>query len=163
VAGFREQATLAAMEHRLEIAARRRKLFEVASPAERAYLEAVQTAASRPEQALAHFRSLVDLCEAAPQSAATERQVLELARRQVSRLEGIVASQNDADRAWARTQLDLAATLAATDPAAAAKIRAALVDLLADRPGLADVVREARGALGVSGGAREPIDRTADR
>lgn len=155
ITAYREQLELAQMERQFDHEARRLGQSDRLTPLERAYLESVQLAKTSPERGLARFRSLVSVCDSMPQPDESARHILELSRRQVTRLEQPVAQNNKADREWAQAELDRAGKLAAGDPAAARKIWEAIVELYSDKPSMADLVQQARVALGERLGSRE--------
>jgi hypothetical protein len=151
--GFRDDLELHRLQKRFELRARRVGSVEGLSPVERAYLEAMQLAATDPEDALARFEALVNVYSGPgdPGLSAIQRQeseqCLALARQQIERLRPLVEKSNAQQRLAIRRQLDRADTLAATDAAGAEKIRQGIITLYADKTWSQDLVQEAQSRL----------------
>lgn len=118
---------------------------------ERLYLAALAKSDSDPETAAAELRSLLAMYEgfdADESFSAKQRQriaaSLELARRQLTKLDAIIATQNRVDLKTLNARLAAAELLAKDHPEQAKSICQAIVDLYADDVWAADVVERAQ-------------------
>jgi len=117
------------------------------SPVERAYGEAMDRAKFNPAEGLAKLQAVVDLYGRGVGESEDTQQCLQLAQRQLDRLRKQVSQQVQEDSKLLSNRLNQADDLARTDPAAASKIRRAVVELYADKPWAAESVRRAEAAL----------------
>ena len=153
VRSYQEDLELDRMERRFENRARRPKGVEALSPIERAYLEAVQTRLSDPEESLTRFQALVAVFEGPVDPTLnaiqkkTHQQCLDLARQQIERLEGTVKKINQEQRMSLRRQLERADKLAESDRPAAEKIWQGIVTLYAGKSWAKDLVEQAEARL----------------
>jgi serine/threonine-protein kinase len=151
--GYRDDLALYRLQKRFELRARRLGSVEELLPVERAYLEAVQLAATDPAGALSRFKALIDVHSGPAEAGLTRvqqrasEQCLALAREQVERLGPLVEKSTAMERQAIRRELDRADTLAATDPAGAKRIRQGIVTLYADKKWSEDLVHEAQEKL----------------
>jgi len=151
---YRDEIERYRLERRFELRARRAGGVEGLTPIERAYLEAVQLAATDPERALAKFAALVAVFDEPPDAALsaaekrTSQQCLDLARRQIERLQKSVEKMNAAETAGLRRQLARADALASADRPAAAKIWRGIITLYGGKEWAREFVEHARAKLG---------------
>jgi serine/threonine-protein kinase len=123
------------------------------TPVERAYYQAVQLASHDPQAALARFQSILAVYGGPGSSrsdSANARNVercLELAQQQAERLSASIQKMNADEQAEVRRQLARAEQLAASDPAAANRIRQGIITLYSDKSWAQDLVAEAQAAL----------------
>ena len=123
------------------------------TPVERAYYQAVQLAGHDPQAALARFEAILAVYGgSAPDKSdsADARNIercLELAQQQVERLSDSTKKMNAEEQAEIRQQLARAEQLAASDPAAANRIRQGIITLYADKSWAQELVAEAQAAL----------------
>jgi serine/threonine protein kinase len=120
---------------------------EALAPIERAYIEAMGYVNLDPTLGRKKLQSLLDLFRDVPESNKRARECLNLARRQLDRLQQQAAAQDDDDRKLIETQLAHAEALQDADPDGAARIRRAVVELYGDEPWAEPLVRTAREAL----------------
>jgi serine/threonine protein kinase len=129
------------------------------SPIERGYLQAMRLSASDPDAALTHFQALVDAFSGSRQlgGSAQEQQnaerCLELARQRIEQLRLSLAEVIAAEEKLVAERLAAADELAGTDPAAANKIRQAIVELYEGKKWASALVEQARAKLGGNGAA----------
>lgn len=158
LAQVQQQIELHRLERRFELKARRGGEGKL-SPIEQAYVEAVRLSATDAEGALSRFQAIVDVFggeEPIGETAAERRTIalcLDLARRQIKRLESTVAETTAAQRKLVIERLAEADKLAADDPQAAAKIRQGIVLLYGDKEWAEPLVKEAREKLAAASGS----------
>ncbi|MBC7855126.1 MAG: serine/threonine protein kinase [Pirellulaceae bacterium] len=146
---FQEEIELGRLQKRFELRASRNVASDALSPIERAYMEAVRLTGSDPDAALAKFQALVDVYGTAPEIGGTpvqrrtNQQCIDLARKQIERLQSANEKTNAAQRELIQEQLARAATLHKTDPTAARKIYRGIVELYRNKPWAADLVKQA--------------------
>lgn len=116
------------------------------SPVERLYAEAIESAATQPEVAIARLEALLDVFRAQPPDDERSRQSLVLAERQLERLQRQLTTQQADELALARRQLEWAVKHRESDAEAAQKVLRGLVRLYADKPWAAKIVEAARAA-----------------
>jgi serine/threonine-protein kinase len=151
---YQEDVDLFRLQRRFDIRARRVGAAQSLTHVERAYLEAMQLAAGDPPAGLQKLRAIVALfaSDGAKSSPAPENrgtaQCLDLARRQIERLEKSVAASVAEQRATILRKLAQADRLPASDRAAADEIRRAVLALYGDKSWAADLVARAREQIG---------------
>jgi len=150
---FQEEIELDRLQKQFARRARRSPTGDV-SPIERLYMEAVLLTTSDPNQALAKFQALVDVYGTSQDANKSltrnrNRQCIELAQKQIDRLQIITEKLNLEQRQLIQEQLDRAAALQKKDPAAAAKIYRGVVELYHDKPWFSDLVQAAKKESGV--------------
>lgn len=116
------------------------------SPVERLYAEAIESAATQPEVAVARLEALLDVFRAEPPTDEPSRQSLTLAARQLERLQRQLKSQQADELTLARRQLEWATGHRESDPEAAKKVLDGLILLYQDKPWAASIVEQARAA-----------------
>ena len=157
---FQDELDLVRLQKNFERRAGRVGGTDSISPVERAYMEAVRLAASDPDAALARFQALVDVYGSAkeigtkPLRQHTNQQCIDLARKQIERLQSANEKTNAEQRKLIQEQLARAARLQKTDSAAAEKIYRGLVELYGNKPWAADLVKQARAPN--SAGEKDP-------
>lgn len=140
---YRAEIRLGLDERRAELNARRLRRSDARSAAERAYIEAVQSVKTQPEQATAKLQALIDLYGDSPQ----DQHFVELARRQLAELNQQIAGYSKQDLRAIAARLDYARQIEGTEPKLARKIRQGVVQLYGDKPWAAAQVRKARESL----------------
>ena len=150
LAQVQEQIELYRLQRRFELRARRGGEGNL-SPIEQAYVEAVRLSATDAEEALSRFRAIVDVFGSQQQvqtaDEGTTAQCLDLARRQIERLESAVAESIAAQRKLVIERLARADSLAAEDPQGASKIRQGILLLYGNKEWAEPLVQEAREKL----------------
>jgi hypothetical protein len=166
ISRYHEQIELDKAERRLQREARGGNFVPTQLPAERLYLQAVQTAATDPDAALSMLESIVDLyadddrthvgSSGANQTdqARVDRVerprvsvVVELAKRRIVSLRKDISKQRDAQLVDIRERLETAAAFGQREPQKAVAIYRAIVDLHEREPWAAEAVAEARNRL----------------
>ncbi|MFN0017056.1 MAG: serine/threonine-protein kinase [Pirellulaceae bacterium] len=149
---FQEELDLGRLQKRFELRARRVGGSDALAPIERAYMEAVRLAANDPDSALAKFQALVDVYGSDKEigdnqlQKRTNQQCIDLARKQIERLQNANDKTNAQQRTLIQSQLKRAATLQKSNPAGAAKIYRGLIELYGNKPWAADLVKQAEAA-----------------
>jgi len=134
-------------ERRLDRRAKGFGAGEGLSPAERAYLEAVNLSKSDPEQALQRLEALVVLYGREAAATGPTAECVELARRRIEQLSAELEAARDDIRAAILARLDEADRLASKDPDKATAIYRAVVALYSNKSWAADLVDRARRSL----------------
>jgi serine/threonine protein kinase len=136
------------LERRFELRASGRiSTAERLSPAERAYLEAINYVRLDPEMGMAKLQALIDLYDHRTDRSGPTGQCLEIARRRLDRLREELQERTASQVAVIEGRLDRADELSKTDPAAARAIRKAVFELYGSKPWAAKAVRRSRSAL----------------
>lgn len=131
-------------ERRLDRRAKGFGAGEGLSPAERAYLEAVNLSKSDPEQSLQRLEALVVLYEREATTTGPTAECVELARRRIEQLSAELEAARGDIRAAILARLDEADRLAKKDPDKATAIYRAVVALYSHKAWAADLVDRAR-------------------
>ena len=142
------------LERQLALRARRGDSGGNLIPLERAYLQALQLAATDPDAALAHFEALLAVYGNSPDTKEEladkrSKECLELARQQAARLRPEVEKQIAEQKTAVRQQLERAGRIASIDRAAAERVWRGIITLYGDKPWAKEFVEEARGKLGL--------------
>lgn len=146
---IQEEIELFRLQRQFELRARRVGGTDALSPIERAYMEAVRLTTTDPDAALSKYQALVDVYGSAPDigdtplQRRTNEQCIDLARKQIDRLQSGNDKTNAQQRKLIEMQLARAKKLSASDPAAAAKIYRGIVELYRNKPWAADLVKQA--------------------
>ncbi|MGI8978271.1 MAG: serine/threonine-protein kinase [Pirellulaceae bacterium] len=155
---YQEEIELGRLQKRFEFRAHRTGTSGALSPIERAYMEAVRLAGSDPDAALAKFQALVDVYGSAQEigdtavQRRTNQQCIDLARKQIERLQNANEKTNAVQRKLIQEQFKRAAALQESDPATAAKIYRGIIELYRNKPWASDLVQQAEAeATGVRG------------
>jgi hypothetical protein len=143
---FREENELGKLQRRMRRQARS-GIDAEASPIERACAEAIRLAESDPRHAVKMLRALLDIYSGDEQLSATGKKCLELARRQLARLDARVTESLAADRAELQRQLARAQALRKTEPAKAAAIWRGIIELYGPHDWASQAVSQAREGL----------------
>ncbi len=139
-----DQVETARLELRLKRQAGGTPLQPPPTPLERYYIDALNASHSDIDQGLAKFQAMVDLFESGEENSAPERHCIQLAKRRIEELGKLSMARHKEQSAAVQKQLARADELAARDPPQAAKIRAAVIRLYADKPWAKDLVQRAR-------------------
>ena len=142
-------------ERRLDRRAKGFGAGEGLSPAERAYLEAVNLSKSDPEQSLQRLEALVVLYGREATTTGPTAECVELARRRIEQLSAELEAARGDIRAAILARLDEADRLAKKDPDKATAIYRAVVALYSHKAWAADLVDRARRSLS---GAAAPAE-----
>ena len=113
-------------------------------PVERAFLEADRLAQHNTAEAAVRLQALIDVYGNDADADAAVKRCVELARMRLDRLQRQMADHVDEQRTEIERQLQRAAELAATDTAAANRIRQGIVDLYGSHVWAIDLVERAR-------------------
>jgi serine/threonine-protein kinase len=146
IEGYRQEIEVARLERVMERRARGMRVGEGMPLVEQTYLEAMQTARKDPSRAAEQLRWLI----AAFGTQAEDddvRACIELARKQLERLEKIAEQTAAEHRQTLRQRLDAADALRDDDPNTAREIWQGLVSLYQDQPWAAEAVAEAQKRL----------------
>lgn len=149
---FQEELELSRLQKRFELRARRVGGKDDLTPIERAYMEAVRLSAHDPDAARAKFQALVDVYGGEkqigdnPVQQRVNQQCLDLARKQMTRLQNTDDKTNAVQRKLIEQQLARAEVLQKSDPAAAAKVYRGIIELYSNKPWAADLVKQAAAA-----------------
>jgi serine/threonine-protein kinase len=145
VQGWADRAQELSARRRAENRSRKLKIEGARSPVERAYSDAMSLKIQDPALAVRKFQAIVDLY-GGPEDE--EDEWVKLAGEELRRLEKQAAEDIRADRKVIESQLAEADRLATTDPAAARKMRQAVITLYGEKPWAEPLVEQARAALG---------------
>ena len=127
-------------------------------PIERDYMEAVSHSASNPDLAIARLRAIIDMYGAPTgNDRDRERQILQLAERQLKRLNEQVQEQAPAYLKIIDRRLAHANEIKRETPLESTRIWQSIIVLYGDKPWAADRVEMARAAL-----AEAPTSKNAD-
>ncbi len=146
-------------ERRLDRRAKGYGAGEGLSPAERAYLEAVALSNSDPEQALQRLEALVVLYGHDATGSGAAAECVELARRRIEQLSAELKAARDDIRAAILARLDEADRLAEKDPAKAAAIYRAVIELYSHKPWAADLIERTRRSQATASPSAEDANR----
>lgn len=138
---------LARLERKLELRAKGLVAAGTLLPIERDYLEALNYAWLDPELGMARFKAMIDLYGSRSEPASPTAQCLEIARRRLAQLREQRDMQAGEHLALVQERLDRADRIRQTDPARAAAMCQAVVELYEHKPWAADAVARARAAL----------------
>jgi len=149
---FQREIALDELESRFNLQVKQLQDSKGLLPIQKAYLEARNYLWLDPERGAAKLRAMIDLYGRETDPSGPTAQCLELAQRRLAKIEE-EATQVDADyRALVQSRIELADTLADSNPTEAKKMYEAVVELYSTKPWAADAVRHAREALGRLGG-----------
>ncbi len=129
---------------------------KAASPIERAYVEAKRMIVIDPELALGKFNALVAVYDDGQQGSEMNQHYVKLARQQKKRVEKQIAHYAAEGRKLIEARLAKAASLAASDPAAARRIYEGIVELYDGKPWAAEAVETAKSRLASARRRRRP-------
>jgi serine/threonine-protein kinase len=144
---YAEEVELTRLERRVQIDSRLALSDATRPPIQRDYQTAIGLAASEPERAAAKLRALINLYGQVPEPSTPTVRFLELARRQLARLERQVGEEAAQSVEMLDAGLSRAEALRRTDPAAARAVWSGIVELYADKPWAASRVAQAKAAL----------------
>ncbi len=147
LASYLEEIDLLHLERRLQRLPRQLGREESLSPIQRDYLDAMSHFATSPQQTAARLRAIVEIYESLPKLSSTTTQFVELARRQLKRLEDQSARAAPAYLEVIDANLKRADDVRSMDPAASRKIWSGIVQLYAEQPWAAGRVAKARDNL----------------
>jgi len=116
-------------------------------PVELAYLEARKDEHLNPERTAAKLRALIDLYEQPKGDTGPTGECITLARRRLEKLNAEIKEQAATQLRLLQQRLKAADELRASDPARARAMYRAVIELYADKPWAAEVVREAGEAV----------------
>ncbi len=152
IVDYQQEVELLQLQRKFERRARNRGTGKTLPAVEEAYLEAFASVESNPDHAVAKLQAILDLYDHSAQDESTRRCV-ELARRQLERLQPRVKASAATHRVAIRRHMARADQLAATAPAEARTIWQAIVELYRDKPWAAEQVAEAEERLREQGHA----------
>jgi serine/threonine-protein kinase len=135
------------LERRFELRAKGLGGTDDLVPVERAYLDAINYARLDPERGMAKLQALIDLYNHRAGSSGPTGMCLELARRRLEQLREELGRQTAQQLALVQDRLDQAGQFSQTEPDRARAMYRAMIELYADKPWAAELVRQARDAL----------------
>jgi serine/threonine-protein kinase len=135
------------LERRFEIRIRRPDVAASLSAVERAYLDAYHYLKMNPTLCRQKMQALVDLYGVGDELPTAMRQCLQLARRQILRLDEQLQRDTEQDTRQLEQQMSVAEEKKESDPMAAVQIWKAVIELYADRPWARSFVDRARQEL----------------
>jgi eukaryotic-like serine/threonine-protein kinase len=144
IEGYRQGLEVARLERLMERKARGSRVGEAMPLIETTYLRAMQTAQSDPARAIEELTSLIDVFGTQPETSGADSVCLELARKQLERLEQTMREAAGEHRTALARRLETAEALRESDPAAARSIWQGIVDLYRNYPWAAEAVAEAQ-------------------
>jgi hypothetical protein len=147
--GHAREIDLTRLERKLELQARGRMATANLTPVERLYLDALRHAWTNPDVCMTRFQAIVDLYEVGGRRSGPTWQCVELAKRRLARLREQQEAQAGEHLALIQERLDRADSIRKSDPARAAAMYRAVIELYQDRSWAADAVRRAKNGLGV--------------
>jgi serine/threonine protein kinase len=145
--GFEQEIELNRLERKFELHVKGVRSTKELQPIERAYLEAIRYLRLDTEAGMAKLQALIDLYSRPEASVEPSAQCLTLARRQLDKLRQEAAKNAAGQIELLNSRLDAADKLRAEDPARAAAMYRAAIELYADKPWAAAAIRRARDAL----------------
>jgi serine/threonine-protein kinase len=154
IESYRQELEVARLERIMERRVRTSRIGETMPLLEATYLRAMHTAQSDPALAIDELRSLLAVFATQAESDAADRACLELARKQLERLEQTVQSSAEEYRTSLQNRLREAESLRQSDPEAARAIWQGIIELFESRPWAAAAVAESRTNLQSLGGEK---------
>ena len=145
--GYLDEIELYRLERRFEFRSKFLSKNDGLQPVERMYFEALGYLHLDPELGRKKLQALVDLFREAKDGSKQTRECLQLAQKQLDRLDRQMPQQVSADRKLLEEKLAEARQLDSTDPTAAYRMRAAIVELYGTEAWAAGLVDQARAAL----------------
>lgn len=145
--GYQRDIEVYQLERKFERRAAGLLRSESLPPVERVYLEAIQQSRFEPERAVLSLEALIALYDHRAESTGPTGRCLDLARRQLKRIQERLAAQAQQELTLIQTRLDLADQLQKTDPARSRSLRQAVVTLYGDKPWAAPAVKRAQTGL----------------
>lgn len=137
--GFQEDLELDRMERLLDRESRRISGKRL-TPIERAYLDAIVTLRSDKAAGVRKLKALVALFGIAPETGNTTQRCLELARRQISRIDDVMGEAAKDDAAFIERRLLRAREYVAEDPDDARRICEGILETYGDRPWATEIL-----------------------
>ncbi|MBA4017393.1 MAG: hypothetical protein C0483_09490 [Pirellula sp.] len=145
--GYLDEIELYRLERRFEFRSKFLSKNDGLQPVERMYFEALGYLHLDPELGRKKLQALVDLFRDAKDGSKQTRECLQLAQKQLDRLDRQMPQQVSADRKLLEEKLIEAGQLDSSDPAAAHRMRAAIVELYGNEAWASGLVDQARAAL----------------
>ncbi len=139
-----QRIELARLDRHLELQAKGVNVQSTLSPAERTYLDALNTARTDPESGMAKLQAMIDLFDSPGDGSRADVRCVELARRRLTELRKQYDVQSREQLTAVRERIRLADELRKTDPQRAAVIYRAVITLYANKAWAKDVVQQAR-------------------
>lgn len=147
VAEFQQDLELYKLQRRFDLRTRRLHRATEDSPLESAYVQAMEKAKTDPEAAIRQLRALTDLFSGSPPQSAAARQIAELAKLQLARMEKSQQALRSQHLALIRERLAAADRVAEKDPNQARAIWQGLVSLYRDKDWAQPVLAQAERRL----------------
>jgi len=130
---YQDEIELYRLERRFEFRAKFFSKNDELSPIERMYFEAMGRIPVDPADGRRKLQAMIDLFRDSKDDSKQARECLQLAQKQLDRLDRRLTEQATTDRRLVEQKLADAARLETTDPEAARRIRAALDELYGDQ------------------------------
>ncbi len=137
--GYQEELELDRMERLLDRESRRVSSKRL-TPIERAYLDAIVTMRGNKAAGVRKLKALVALFGIAPETGTTTQRCLELARRQIRRIDDVMDDAAIDDAAFIERSLVRAHDYAAEDPDDARRICEGILETYGDRPWATEIL-----------------------
>jgi len=141
---YLDEIEMARLERRFEFRAKLHSKSDGLLPIERAYFEAIGYVHLEPALGRKKLQALVDLFEHESKESKQARECYALALKQLDRLDRQLQQHSADDVDVIKRKLEAAEQLQATDPAAANRLRRAIVELYGDEPWAEEMVRRAK-------------------
>ncbi len=140
---LQQEIEMKIMENRLNFSSASGRASTLKSPVEQAYYEAITLAGSDPSAGAARLRALIQVYDD-PGASETVKVRLDLARKQLVRLEAVSEQSQKSQLQAIKKRLATAHELRETDAAKSLQIYQGIVELYGSKPWAAGVVAEAR-------------------
>ncbi|MEX1040154.1 MAG: protein kinase [Pirellulaceae bacterium] len=157
---LQEELALKRLENRYLLGAKLRLVSDPLHPVEQIYLEAIRLADRHPNDAAEKLESMLVLFDDAEDQPEQVRKCLELARRRLTQLQGMINRVSAEQVQFAQQRMDAAQDIAATNPTRASEIYRGIIRLYQDKPWAANLITEAEQALDAlpAGEGESPAD-----
>ncbi len=144
---YQAEIEMVRTQRRLQRKLRTDRVEEILSPIERAYAEAISIIERDPVRGLDKLEALIALFSDGQTRTDAEKQCLELARRQITKLTTAVEDMENRDLAEIKQQLNRADSLAPASPDEAVRIWRSLLELYGDKRWAQPSLEKARQAV----------------
>jgi hypothetical protein len=144
---YKAEIELERLQRKLERRARLTSSSESLTPVERAYVDAIRYVRLDPEQGQEKLQALIDVYHDPSPDGGPTQQCLELAERQLTKLNSEIQDFAAESLTLLNSRLDAADELRQTDRAAARRVWRGVIALYQDKPWAASAVQRAQAAL----------------
>ncbi|MCR9119306.1 MAG: protein kinase [bacterium] len=147
VQGYLDEAKAIRSRRRFEADARKAKRSHTSDPAESFYLAAIELSEEDPQGAVDQLQALIDLFAGQPDPTQKTKNLLEVAEKEIARLEIRIKANQQRDREFIESRFADAKAIEPTDPVGARKIWRGIVSLYEENAAVRDLVAEAKREL----------------